>query len=108
MKKITSKSILYLIIIFITYLIQAYVERTTPRLIILIIFSEIFFLITLFVVSEFSFFIWRKYFKKIEETKFFININDSIETLFVNFLIIEGFFIFLFIVSELGNRIILI
>jgi hypothetical protein len=85
MKKIKSKSILYLSVIFITYLIKAYVQFITPSDFLSIFLSEFFVLITLFVVFEFSYFIWRKYFKKIEETKFFKNINDSIETLFVKY-----------------------
>ena len=98
MKKITLKSILYLSIIFITYLIKAFIQFITPRDFSIIFSSEFFLLIILFVVFEFFYFIWWKYFKKIEETKFFKDVNDSIETLFTYFLFIEGLKIFSFII----------
>lgn len=95
MKKISSKSIVYLSIIFIVFFIQAFIECGLEKRIFEFVSAKFIVLLILYIVFEFFYFIWCKYFKKIEDIKFLKNVNDFIETLFIYFLFLEGL-LFLF------------
>jgi hypothetical protein len=104
LKKISSKSIICLIIIFIGCFIHAFIECGLGKRFFGFVLAYFIFFIIFYIVFEFFYFIWCKYFKKIKDIKFFKNVNDSIETFFAYFLFFEGLQVLSFILKIINKN----